>query len=118
MTKVSETSTEITIEIRRKFGAFDTSVEVSNANYHFQDLTKYLSEIVILSNEDFEVKYAQNIQKIKEDELDKSKPWYARKYVANAWLILGICTLPLIIGFAILPIGIYAKVKKHKFEKI
>ncbi len=116
MTKVSDTSTEITIEIRRKLGSFDNSIEVQNANYHFQDLTKYLSEIVKLSDEEFDVKYAQNIQKIKEDELDKAKPWYARKYVANAYLILGICTLPLVIGLAILPIGIYAKVKKSKYD--
>jgi len=116
MTKISDISTKITIEIRRKLGSFDNSIEVQNANYHLQDLTKYLSEIVKLSDVEFEVKYAQNMQKIKEDEMDASKPWYAQRYVANAWLILGICTLPLIIGIIILPIGIYAKAKKSKYD--
>jgi hypothetical protein len=116
MVKLSDTSTEITIEIRRKIGSFDNSIELQNANYHFQDLTKYLSEIVNLTDEEFDVKYTRNIQKIKDNEIDLSKPWYARKYIANLWLILGVCTLPLVIGVVILPIGIYAKIKKSKFE--
>ena len=49
LVKKSETSTEVTIEIRRKMGSFDTEVEVSKANYHFKDLVNHLSEVIVLS---------------------------------------------------------------------
>ena len=35
LAKKSDTSTEVTIEIRRKIGSFDNAVELQNANYHF-----------------------------------------------------------------------------------
>jgi len=117
LTKINDNSTEITIEIRRKIGSFDNSVEIQNASNHFDILVQELSNIIILSDNEFNIKYAENIKNINEIEEDNAKPWFAKKYVANTWLILGICTLPFILGIFILPIGIYAKYKNAKYKK-
>ena len=115
LVKKSDTSTEITMEIRRKIGSFDTDVEVQNANYHFTDLIKYLSEIIVLSDADFNKKYSNAIEKISKAKEEDDKPWYAKKYVATIYIILGIVTIPLLIGFLILPIGIYARMKNKQY---
>lgn len=115
LVKKSETSTEITIEIRRKIGSFDTDVEVQNANYHFTDLLKYLSEIIVLSDIDFNKKYSSIIENVNKTKEEDNKPWFAKKYVANLYIILGIVTIPFLIGFLILPVGIYAKMQKNKY---
>ena len=46
LTQISETRTEINIEVRRKLGAFDTWVEVQNANEHLQKLIDGLSTVL------------------------------------------------------------------------
>ena len=53
----------------------------------------------------------ENINKAKEEN---DKPWYAKKNVATAYIILGIVTLPFLIGFLILPLGIYARNKNKQ----
>lgn len=47
---INSNQTEITIEVRRKIGAFDEAVEVQNANKHIEILLSDISEL--LSNPD------------------------------------------------------------------
>ena len=115
LVKKSDTSTEVTIEIRRKIGSFDTDVEVQRASYHFTDLVKYLSEVIILSDTDFNKKYSTIIENISKAKEEDDKPWYAKKNVATAYIILGVVTLPFLIGFLILPLGIYARNKNKQY---
>lgn len=44
---ISETRTEITIEVRRKLGAFDSWVEVQNANEHIQRIIDGISKALV-----------------------------------------------------------------------
>jgi hypothetical protein len=55
-TEISENKTELSIEVRRKMGAFDSWVEVQNANQHIQNI---LNSITYVSN--------GNTQEIKDD---------------------------------------------------
>lgn len=43
LNQISENKTEVIIEVRRKMGAFDTWVEVQNANEHIQKMIEGLS---------------------------------------------------------------------------
>lgn len=115
LVKKSETSTEITIEIRRKIGSFDTDVEVQRANYHFKDLVNHLSEVIVLSDADFNKNYSKTIQEVAKAEVDKLKPWYTGKNVPLLMIILGFLTIPLLIGIIILPLGIYARIKNKEY---
>lgn len=115
LVKKSETSTEVTIEIRRKIGSFDTDVEISKANYHFKDLVNHLSEVIVLSDEDFNKKYSKIIQDVAKAEEDKLKPWYTGKNVPTLMIILGWLTIPILIGLVILPLGIYARIKNKEY---
>jgi len=115
LVKKSETSTEVTIEIRRKMGSFDTEVEVSKANYHFKDLVNHLSEVIVLSEADFNKNYSKTIQEVAKAEVEQSKPWYTGKNVPLLMMILGFLTLPILIGFLILPLGIYARIKNKEY---
>ena len=54
LTSVSDNRTDISIEVRRKMGAFDTWVEVQNANEHLQKMIEALT--TVLSNPNTEVK--------------------------------------------------------------
>jgi hypothetical protein len=103
------------MEIRRKIGSFDTDVEVQNANYHFKDLIEHLSQVIVLSDADFDKKYSAIIENINKAKEENDKPWYAKKNVATAYIILGIVTLPFLIGFLILPLGIYARNKNKQY---
>ncbi len=47
---VSETKTDIIIEVRRKVGAFDQSHEVSKANKHIESMFNGISELIINPN--------------------------------------------------------------------
>ena len=49
--KQDEGRTEVTIEIRRKIGAFDQAHEVSKANEHISTLFTLVSQCVVLSEE-------------------------------------------------------------------
>ena len=50
LNEVSPTKTEINIEVRRKLGAFDTWVEVQNANEHIQNLINAISKALTSPN--------------------------------------------------------------------
>lgn len=49
LSKLDESRTEITIEIRRKIGAFDQAHEVSKANDHIAALFELISKCIVLS---------------------------------------------------------------------
>lgn len=49
LSKLDEARTEITIEIRRKIGAFDQAHEVSKANDHIAALFELISKCIVLS---------------------------------------------------------------------
>lgn len=51
LNSISENKTEITIEIRRKIGSFNQSSEISNANRHITNLTNYIAQLAVLSDE-------------------------------------------------------------------
>ena len=96
-------------------GSFDTEVEVSKANYHFKDLVNHLSEVIVLSEADFNKNYSKIIQDVAKAEVEQSKPWYTGKNVPVLMMILGFLTLPLLVGFLILPLGIYARIKNKEY---
>lgn len=54
LTSQGDNRTEVNIEVRRKMGAFDTWVEVQNANEHIQKIIDGLSKL--LTNPNMEVK--------------------------------------------------------------
>jgi hypothetical protein len=115
LAKKSETSTEVTIEIRRKIGSFDNAVELQNANHHFIDLVNYLSSVIIMSDDEFNKKYSAVLETIANKNNEDNKPWFAKKNIATLYIILGIFTLPFLIGFIILPIGLYARKKNKEY---
>lgn len=115
LAKKTETSTEVTIEIRRKIGSFDNAVELQNANHHFTDLVNYLSEVIVMSEEEFNRKYSAVLANMLNKSNEDAKPWFAKKNIATLYIILGIVTIPFLIGFIILPIGIYARKKNREY---
>ena len=115
LTKKSDTSTEVTIEIRRKIGSFNTDVEIQNANHHFTDLVNYLSTVIVLSDDEFNKKYSAVLAKITNKSNEDAKPWFAKKNVPILYMILGFLTLPILIGFILLPMGIYARKKNKEY---
>lgn len=46
LTEIGPNRTEINIEVRRKMGAFDTWVEVQNANEHIQKIVDALGKLI------------------------------------------------------------------------
>lgn len=52
LSSINESRTKIDIEVRRTMGAFDKPSEINKANDHIQNITKYISECVVLSNEE------------------------------------------------------------------
>ncbi|HMH22808.1 MAG TPA: hypothetical protein VK563_13575 [Puia sp.] len=68
--KLSDSLTEVTIEVRRKIGSFDKSWEISNANIHITNISDLLS--TSLTNDptekkvEFEVQEALKQQRIVE----------------------------------------------------
>lgn len=56
LTIINENKTEINIEVRRKIGTFDQNYEVTQANGHITKLISMLSELIVLSDIDFENK--------------------------------------------------------------
>ena len=50
LNEVSPTKTEISIEVRRKLGAFDSWVEVQNANEHIQNIITAISKALTSPN--------------------------------------------------------------------
>ena len=115
LVKKSDTSTEVTIEIRRKIGSFDSDVEIQNANYHFTDLVNYLSSVIVLSDYDFNKKYSTVLANMANKSDEDAKPWFAKKNIATLYIILGIVTIPFLIGFILLPVGIYARKKNKEY---
>lgn len=117
LNELNDTKTEITIEVRRKIGSFDTSVEINNASLHINNITKFMSDCINLSDTDFEIKYDNNIKNIKNELTDSKRVWYTQQYIPNTLIIMGIISLPIIIGFGLLAFGIYAKVERNKILK-
>lgn len=115
LAKKSDTSTEVTIEIRRKIGSFDNAVELQNANHHFMDLLNYLSSVIVMSDDEFNKKYSAVLETIANKSNEDAKPWFAKKNVPTLCMILGFLTLPLLIGFILLPVGIYARNKNKEY---
>ena len=56
LNSLSETKTDIIIEIKRRFGAFDTEVEVSNANDHIKNMFNAISELILNPDTEITVK--------------------------------------------------------------
>jgi hypothetical protein len=50
LTEVGPNKTEISIEVRRKLGAFDNWVEVQNANEHIQNIITAISKALTSPN--------------------------------------------------------------------
>jgi TM2 domain-containing membrane protein YozV len=48
---ITDTKTEIAVEIRRKLGTFNESHEVTNANNHMHKMYDYLSKLMTLSDD-------------------------------------------------------------------
>ena len=48
--KLSDTTTQLDIEIRRKIGAFDTMAEIHNANIHLQNMITLVSNFLSYSD--------------------------------------------------------------------
>jgi len=72
LSAVSESKTDITIEVRRKIGAFDQSSEITLANQHIQNMVTYISRALQFTdtqkeaiNEKYKPK-AASIQKLPE----------------------------------------------------
>jgi hypothetical protein len=63
LSSVSETKTQIEIEVRRKVGAFDKSYEVTKANEHITKVLELISMAVVLTDEQIE-KQKANIASI------------------------------------------------------
>jgi hypothetical protein len=63
--KKSESSTLVTIEVRRKIGSFDESFEVSNANEHINKLTNIMSQMLIMNDSEFN-QYSSSIKSQKD----------------------------------------------------
>jgi len=61
--KQDEGRTEVTIEIRRKVGAFDQAHEVSKANEHISTLFNLLSHCVVLDEAQITEKRKEYVQK-------------------------------------------------------
>ena len=50
LSAIGETKTEVTIEIKRKIGAFDKSYEVTLANEHIQKIISYISQALLFTD--------------------------------------------------------------------
>lgn len=108
-----DSTTEITIEIRRKIGSFDHDYEIQKANYHFVDLMKALTTSIGLSPSEFAITYAKEIAAADSNDAVASSPWYLRPYIAGLITLLGFLTIPVLIGVVILPIGVWGLLKKR-----
>ena len=78
--EISSDKTGITVEVRRKIGSFDQSVEVQLANQHINNVLKTISEL--LTNPDMDY------GKVKEDK-DKAQA----ESTAAQWKIIGYIVL-------------------------
>lgn len=112
-----DNKTEVNIEIRRKLGSFDNSVEIQKASEHMVNLMNLISQCISLTDDEFNKTHQATISQIQLDLTNSQIPWYAKKNVANIYLITGIILLPIFVGVFILPLGIYAKVKQIKYNK-
>lgn len=52
LNSLSESKTEITIEIKRKLGTFNESHEVTHANNHITNIVNYIAQLVSMSADD------------------------------------------------------------------
>lgn len=77
---ISENKTEITIEIRRKIGSFNESSEISNANRHISNITNYIAQLAVLSDEQIA---ELNIKKTVENKRSESEVSLKSKTTAS-----------------------------------
>lgn len=68
LTSITETKSEITIEVRRKIGSFDQSYEVTNANKHLENLFDLLAKVILLDENQFNDFVEEENNKVAEDK--------------------------------------------------
>jgi tetrahydromethanopterin S-methyltransferase subunit B len=96
LNEVSDNKTGVTIEVRRKVGTFDQWHEVTNANEHIDKLCDYLSDLVVLSDEELE-----NLKTLaNEGSSEPAKKWYQYNF------------LLLLSTLFLFPVGVYGIYKK------
>ena len=101
LNEVSEGKTEITLEIRRKLGAFDEWHEVNRANEHLDKLFDTLANLSVMNENEISSLKNKTIEEteVKKKEADKSNE------TAQTFLAV-------ILGIVIFPLGIYFLAKK------
>lgn len=78
---ITENKTEISVEIRRKIGAFDQSHEITQANTHMTNIFNYISNLSSLSDTQIA-------------ELEATQKYKKPKNTGYNWLIVtGLCVL-------------------------
>lgn len=104
LNSISENKTEITVEIRRKFGSFNQSHEVTKANEHLVKIFDAIAKLTAMSLEEIdELKNPkEKINTItNKQETNKSKGIDSNSWYEKNWLVILLC----IIFF---PVGLYA----------
>lgn len=99
---LSDTRTEVSIEVRRKIGSFDQSYEVTKANNHINDLVNFLSNTVTLTDDEFSSTYASKIDKLNRN----NKPWYTKN---SSLIVVGLISL---LFWPLLPVTVYGIYKR------
>jgi hypothetical protein len=97
---VSEGKTEITIEIRRKIGAFDQRHEISSANRHLDCLIDLLGNLSMMSEEKLQALISSSVDESKEREKIANKPWHESNFLIVVTL------------FIFFPLGLYGIYKR------
>lgn len=87
LSSLSENKTEITIEIRRKIGAFDKSHEVTKANQHIDNIIDIISLAIGKTDEQIKV-IINNSNKTTNIKLEKNKK--TAKWFYSIFLIVGV----------------------------
>lgn len=68
LSSITDTKSEITIEVRRKIGSFDQSYEVTNANKHLENLFDLLAKVILLDDTKFNELVEEENNKVAEDK--------------------------------------------------
>ena len=104
LNEVAEGKTEITLELRRKLGAFDEWHEVNRANKHLDKLFDTLANLSVMGPEDLAKLKGKSLEESKELQKLANKPWYMFTF------LLVVATL------IFFPIGVYGIYKRltHK----
>lgn len=106
LNEVSEGKTEITLEIRRKLGAFDEWHEVNRANKHLEKLFDTLANLSVMTESQVE---ELKTKAIVETEVRTKENNKIGQKIADIFVI-GLCIV-------IWPLGLYLLIKKFFFKK-